>query len=282
MEQAGFELAGYEQRGYLHEDHRLFHLSGAVRQLPDWHYHTFHKLIMLLAGQAGYGIEGKSYLLEAGDVVLVPKGCIHRPEVAPGAPYERAILYIAPEFLQRRSTDGCDLSYCFTRAREQFDFVVRPGGARREIGQLLQRLEQAGQEEAFGQPLLCDALFTQLLICITRCGAQAVNTVHAGVGDEKILAILQYLAAHLHEPVSIDDLASHFYISKYHMMRRFKAETGYTIHSYLTAKRLMLARERIASGLPAAEACFSSGFRDYSTFARAYRKLFAESPRAAK
>ena len=94
--------------------------------------------------------------------------------------------------------------------------------------------------------------------------------------------MLQYLAENLTQPLSIDALAARFYVSKYHMMRRFKAETGYTIHSYLTSKRLMLARERIAAGQPATEVCFSCGFRDYSTFARAYRKLFSEPPRAVR
>ena len=274
--------AAYEQRGYLHEDWRLFHLSSAVPEPPDWHYHTFHKLIVFLGGPAGYGVEGRSYPLEPGDVVLVPKGCIHRPELAPGAAYERAIVYISPDFLRRRSTADCDLETCFHRARERFEFVVRPRGGRAELSRLLAALEHAGREDAFGGALLQDALFLQLLITASRAAEQLAQPVHARVRDEKVAALLQYLAAHLTEPVSIDALAARFYVSKYHMMRRFKAETGYTIHSYLTSKRLMLARERIAAGQPATEVCFACGFRDYSTFARAYRKLFSEPPRAAR
>lgn len=272
----------YEQRGYLHEDWRLFHLSGAVPEPLDWHYHTFHKLIVFLGGQAGYGVEGRSYPLEAGDVVLVPKGCIHRPELTPGAAYERVIVYISPEFLRRRSTAECDLERCFTRARERFEFVVRPRGGRTELARLLAALERTGHEDGFGQALLQDALFLQLLITASRAAEQPAQPVHASVRDEKVAAMLQYLAENLTQPVSIDALAARFYVSKYHMMRRFKAETGYTIHSYLTSKRLMLARERIAAGQPATEVCFSCGFRDYSTFARAYRKLFSEPPRAVR
>ena len=116
----------------------------------------------------------------------------------------------------------------------------------------------------------------------TETPEQPAQPVHASVRDEKVAAMLQYLAENLTQPVSIDALAARFYVSKYHMMRRFKAETGYTIHSYLTSKRLMLARERIAAGQPATEVCFACGFRDYSTFARAYRKLFSEPPRAVR
>lgn len=60
------EQQNYEQRGYLHEDFRLFHLEEAMTAPVDWHYHTFHKIIAFLSGSASYGIEGKSYVLEAG------------------------------------------------------------------------------------------------------------------------------------------------------------------------------------------------------------------------
>ena len=74
------EQQEYAQRGYLREDFRLFHLKGAMEEQLDWHYHTFHKLIFFLGGQSGYGVEGRSYPLEPGDVILVPQGCVHRPE----------------------------------------------------------------------------------------------------------------------------------------------------------------------------------------------------------
>ena len=93
---------------------------------------------------------------------------------------------------------------------------------------------------------------------------------------------MQYLSLHLTEELRIDDLAARFYISKYHMMRRFKEETGYTIHNYVVTKRLMLAREKIADGMPVGEACYACGFGEYSAFARAYKKQFSVSPRTAR
>ena len=84
------------KRGYLYEDFRLFHLKDASMEPVGWHYHSFHKILVFLSGHAGYAIEGKSYALEPGDLVLVPKGCIHRPEVSGSAAYERIILYISP------------------------------------------------------------------------------------------------------------------------------------------------------------------------------------------
>ena len=270
----------YVQRGYLHEDFRLFHLRGAMEESVDWHYHTFHKIIEFLGGESGYGVEGKQYLLQPGDLVLVPQGCIHRPEAEPNAPYERRILYLSPEFL-RRAGGSCDLAACFDRAREEFRFVVHPadgtGGAQ------LAALEAAEREEAFGRELLAQSLLFQFLIGLNRAMADdLLQYAKPAAYDRKIESILRYLSEHLTEPVSIDDLAARFFVSKYHMMRQFRAQTGYTIHGYLTGKRLMRARAMIAAGTPVLQASEESGFGDYSAFLRAYRKQFGAAPNQEK
>ena len=97
--------------------------------------------------------------------------------------------------------------------------------------------------------------------------------------NEKTAAILEYLNTHLTEDVSIDALADTFYLSKYYMMRMFRAETGFTIHGYLTDKRLRVARDLIAQGMRTTDACFQCGYHDYSAFSRAYKKRFQVSPR---
>ena len=67
------EQPGYEKRGYLREDFRLFHLTASMTETVGWHYHAFHKLCVYLGGDAiRYGIEGRSYALEPGDMILVP------------------------------------------------------------------------------------------------------------------------------------------------------------------------------------------------------------------
>ena len=272
----------YVQRGYLREDFRLFHLKGPMEEQLDWHYHTFHKLIFFLGGTSSYGLEGRSYPLEAGDVILVPQGCVHRPEAAPGAPYERVILYLSAEFLSRAGGADCPLDSCFTLAKTSFRFVLRPQEERQALRRTLFALESASVQPGFGQELLAKSLLTQLLILLRRAMDAQPQAVESLASDEKIAAIMQYLSQHPTEPVSIDDLAARFYISKYHMMRQFRAQTGYTIHGYLTGKRLMFARAMIAAGTPVLQASEESGFGDYSAFLRAYRKQFGAAPNQEK
>ncbi len=266
------------RRGYLNENFRLFCLADAHMKPVDWHYHNFHKLVFFLAGHASYAIEGRGYALEPGDMVLVPAGCIHRPEVQPGLAYERYILYIDPQYLRRLSTEQTDLELCFRQVNVEDGFALRPGGEG-EIQELLEELRAAQDTVGFGQDVLCQALVVRLLVSITRnLEEHRLRHVTSAACDEKIVAVLKYLNLHLCQSISIDDLAKQFFMSKFYMMRRFKAETGYTIHSYLTEKRLLLARQQIGQGKSLSQVCGDCGFGDYSTFSRAYRRHFGVSP----
>ena len=269
------EPLSYEQRGYLKEDFRLFHLWDHQRQeeIP-YHYHTFHKVILLLAGRADYAVEGEHFHLQPGDFVLVGRGSIHRPEVAKGDFYDRMILYISPEYLQKLGEE--DLSWCFTQTQEKFHYVYHSSGSD-QIHKLLHDLECAAEERGFGSDILCRALFAQLMVALNRAVAQG-QSVEAASGDTKIVAVLQYLNTHLAEDLSIDELAARFYISKYHLMRLFHSETGYTIHNYVTEKRLLMAQQLFKKRIPLWEVAENCGYQDYSTFSRAYKKQFGYAP----
>ena len=268
----------YEARGYLKEPFRLFHLADGQRERIEYHYHTFHKIIILLAGKAGYAIEGERYDLTPGDFVLVGRGSIHRPEVEEDAFYERMILYISPAYLASLGTEDCDLEACFRQAQTDFRYVYRDEGGSR-VRPLFELLSRTAREGGYGAALLERAQFLELMVEVNRV-CRGGHQVQAAAGDRKVVALLQYLNLHLTEELSIDQLAERFYISKYHMMRRFRQETGYSIHGYLTEKRLLLAQRLLAQGASPSEAGEQTGYQDYSTFSRAYKKHFGRGPSA--
>ena len=62
-------------------------------------------------------------------------------------------------------------------------------------------------------------------------------------------------------------------------MRKFKDNTGMTLHNYILQKRLLYARDLIQKGTPIIKASMDCGFNDYSSFLRAFKKHFNCSPK---
>lgn len=270
----------YEKQGYLYDDFRMFHIKDYVKREFGYHYHDFYKILIFLGGNVSYAIEGKTYKLKPFDMVLVSRSDIHRPEAAFDEPYERIVFYISKEFLEKHNTPEYNLEYCFRKAKEEGSDVLRfPAMMNTRLLGVIQEIEENGSSEQYAAKLYANVLFMEFMVLVNRCCVDGTGSFNHMVSyNQKMIELLQYINGHLRETLSTEHLAEHFYISKYHMMRQFKEETGYTVHQYITEKRILLARQLIASGMSATNACYESGFRDYSTFLRAFKSRMDKSP----
>ena len=264
-----------EKTGYLEQDFRLFHIKDQTKREFSYHYHDFHKVIIFLSGKAAYHIEGKSYYLNPWDILLVNRHAIHKPEIDFSVPYERFVLWISDDI---KSTE---LLRCFQKAIDRsYNLIRLDSDTQEKLKQLLYELEAALKDEKFGSDLLGSALFTQFMVYVNRIflEKQYIYDTRSYSSDSQIEELLRYINHNLTEDLSIETLARKYYLSKYHMMRKFKEETGYTIHNYIISKRLLLARTKISEGTPILKAAQLSGFSDYTTFSRAYKKQFGIAP----
>lgn len=271
----------YKKVGYLTSSFKMFHLKDSSQRDFNYHYHDFHKILILISGDITYCIEGRSYDLKPNDIVLVNAGEVHKPVLSSGADYERIIIYLSPDFLNEYQEDNNDLGLCFRRAYFEQSHVLRLHSSRSgRLGSSISELDRSLTDRDYANKLYQKVLFLEFMIRLNRAALHNTLTfIEESTPNEKIRSILSYLNEHLTEDISIDTLSSCFFISRYYLMHTFKEQTGYTIGSYVSAKRLMLAKDLIAEGKPITEVCYACGFKNYTTFSRAYKKSFGESPR---
>jgi len=269
------------KRGYLNEDFHFFHLKDRKKEKYEYHYHEFNKVILLLSGKVTYMVEGKSYFLKPWDILLVNHHDIHRPVIDDSEPYERIVIWVSTDYVNRVSRKGDDLSACFSLAGQRRLNLIRLESALQErMRSLMAGLESALGETEYGSQQLAEALFLQLLVYLNRLLlGEPVNPGEDTLKyDPRIEMLLKYINEHLKEELSIDELAAKCYVSRFYLMHRFKEETGYTIYNYIMQKRLLLARELLKEGVGPAQAAGECGFREYSAFLRAFKKNFKTTP----
>lgn len=282
-----------EKKGYLNHDFRIFHLCDSDEEQLEgmnfsYHYHDFDKIILFLSGDVNYSIEGRKYELQPYDIVMVGAGEIHMPVIRGGIPYERIIIYISHEFMKQFSTEQYDLSRCLLRRTDEsesgdsaFSHVLRMEHPRESrLFEVCRRLEESFQNEEYARELYQKVLFVEFMILLNRALLEESVTYLEQIGsNRKTAAIVDYINSNLNNDITLDGIAEHFYMSRSHLMHLFKAETGYSVGAYINEKRLMSAKNMIQNGMNVTEACFEAGFRDYSTFSRAFRKKFMTTPK---
>ena len=270
----------YSREGYLTENYHLFHLRDTAGQERDFHFHDFDKIVILLSGRVDYLVERAVCALRPWDILLIGHHVIHKALIDQSQPYERVILYLDRMYLDRALSDA-PLTDCFEQADKQGRYQLTPSDREKEsLSGLLASLEQANDDHGFGAQTLRDTLLMQLLVLVNRIGRRGGDAQQAPAAqyDPKIAHTLSYINENLHRPLTVDELAEQAYLSKYHFMRLFKAQTGSTVHAYVRQRRLLYAAQLIRTGVSVNKAAIDSGFEEYSTFFRAFRECFGINP----
>lgn len=271
----------YAKTGYLHSDFKLFYLADRSKKEIDFHYHDFHKVLIFLNGNVSYNVEGKYFDLQPDDVILVSAGEIHRPVIHSDALYERIVVYLSRDFFEKYKEDDSDLFYCFQEAKAAGSNLIRmEETARPRFSALSKELSLAFQDHDFAGALYRKVKFIEYLILLNRSLLDRDTVcIRASEYNQTVLEIMDYINEHITDDLNIDAIAEHFFLTRYYIMHLFKSETGITIGKYITEKRLFTARKLIRNGTSITDACYQSGFRNYSAFYRAYRNKYQGTPR---
>ena len=266
----------FSREGYLEENYHYFHLRDTAGQERDFHFHDFDKIVLLLAGRVDYAVESVSYALRPWDILLVKHHTIHKALIDKSEPYERIILYLDGGYYDRLLPEA-HLMDSFDEADRSGEYRLVPDEAqRRALEETFLAYERAASDTAFGAQTLRDTYILQLLVLIGRINAAPRREEQRF--DAKIRQTLSYINENLARELTVDALAEQVYLSRYHFMRLFKAQTGNTVHAYVRQKRLLYAARLIREGTNANQAAEAAGFADYSAFHRAFRASFGISP----
>ena len=267
--------------GYLNDNFKIFHIRDKKDIKFEYHHHDFSKIVILIDGDLTYYIEGKAYILKPWDILFVNKNEIHKPVVNPNKYYERIVIWLNPDFMAKYAQGNNDLLKCFEVAIKNNYNLLRLNMKSIEIiKNLIQDIQNCNNSNEFGSEILKESLFVQLMVLMNRLflNSDKNRDIEDIQYDKTIEGVLNYINSNLENDLSIDTIASEFFISKYYLMRKFKNQIGSSIHNYVVQKRLILARSLISDGLSMSSVCSRCGFNDYSSFVRAFKKVYGVSP----
>ena len=113
---------------------------------------------------------------------------------------------------------------------------------------------------------LSELLSTSPRPCGMGSSARAVRRARAFLHDA------------LADKITLDALAEHAGLDKFHLVRAFRAEVGLPPYEYLTHARVSRAKELLRRGMLVAEAAQAVGFYDESQLHRHFRRIAGITP----
>lgn len=266
--------------------YEVFHYKEPKSSAVEVHDHDFYEVYFLLMGDVSYWVEGKTYHLEPGDFLLINPMTLHRPIVSESSPsYERIVLWINKEFLSGFKIGDTSLEKCFIKAMENQNNLLKASSAiaQANLTSLLAKLVRENYGREFGNELYSDGIFLQFMIELNRLSLNISNQVEDNEEQSTLVSrVLEHITNNYTENISLDDLASKFYVSKYYLSHEFSKVVGTSVYRYIMLKRLSVAKQMLFENINANEVCFKCGFKDYTNFYRAFRAEYGISPKELK
>lgn len=227
--------------------------------------HSYHEILLFLEGDAElFTINGRRVLKEP-SIIIIPAETYH--------------------LLRTRKSPS------FTRLKISFPSNVMENTPLEEMTSGIKVVDNLSE----GLKTICDKLcgilrmndknadfyaYSAFLMLISELNMHDVDDDGEKqiVKNEFMNIIAEYISDNLSERLSIKKLSELVHISPSGITHTFKKEFGIPIHRYIIQKRLIFAKHLAQNGEPLCKIYSDVGFRDYSSFYKAYINYFGNAP----
>lgn len=249
--------------------------------------HDFWEFLYVDRGSVYVTAGDRELLLNTGDIVFHEPNEFHAIRSTKAKPPNLvAVSFIcdseAADFFRRRH---------FTLNEFERDLIARiiteAGAAfRTSINDPHVEQIQLSEKAPFGSPQLILNYIELLLIDIRRREdtdeitlPPAFAQLHNVSSDQQLDTVIQYLERNITERITVDDLCSHFNVSRSYLHNLFKREKGTGIIDFFNRMKIDKAKELIRSGNQTlTEIAHYLSFGSLQYFSKCFKKITGMSP----
>jgi AraC-like DNA-binding protein/quercetin dioxygenase-like cupin family protein len=255
-------------------------------EMPETrHWHDCLEITSVREGRADYFVEGETYGMARGDLIVFNEVEPHGWVVREGETMSALVATFSPS-LVAEGASLFDYEYLRPFRERGSNFRNRLAAGDEGASRLVALLEEARAEFEAGEPgyrLMIKAIVLQLLTLLQRCYSrgqqrdEALESRRAAL--ERVAGALDLIQERFREDISLDDAAREAGMSPHYFSSYFKRATGSSFIEQLTRLRVCKARELARStDRTLVDIAMECGFNNMANFYRAYRRVFGAPP----
>lgn len=244
-------------------------LTSETRGLKE-HFHNGYEIIFITEGESNFTINDNIYTYGENSLLFLNNLEKHKMDLI-STPYSRYMIIVDSDYLDNIIKEHILLSIFKNRTskykkgfkikEEHLDFINKT------LGHLINIFSK---ESEFWQ-IEFMSMLSILLVFLYRNYTDQFPISRIDKKEQRILDIQHFIDENFRKDISLDSIASEFFISKYYLSHSFKDVTGFTIKQYILLKRISYAKNQLYfTDNSVTDIAMDCGFNSQSSFIRTF------------
>ena len=248
----------------FYEENTLFYVQKHVGYVTpnDDHFHNLYEFNYLKKGCGAYIINNEIYNLESGDVAVMPPNTLHKGINKENNIREKIFFYMGKRFLS---------TFLDSRMSLPSTPTIYHTSKTKRIGEIFEELnnEFNGQK----QRVYMEILVGELIVLLQRMERKSYIYPKSGISSDVIPNVLEYIKSQYTSDITLEEVASRFYLNPSYFSRIFKEQTSFLFSEYITKLRIKEANKMLSlTNKNITDIAFTCGFNSLNNFCKTYKK----------
>jgi len=238
-----------------------------INGCPKSHMHDKLTLVALEKGEVTLYLAEEELILKENEIAVINPYEMHSASVTQKESDGLYALYVDKSWIKKLQTE-------LYGSKEYILFEKRIVHDKESYYALLDVLNILFEEDSFVSK---EELLTEFIIGLMMKTSPCISAKeHKPLFND----IKHYIDDNITAPLSLEEIAKEFLITRFHLIRLFKEELGMTPYQYILNTQLNRAKVLLAENIPIAEVAQLCGFHDQSHLYKYFKQMFSITPKA--
>jgi AraC-like DNA-binding protein/mannose-6-phosphate isomerase-like protein (cupin superfamily) len=247
----------------------------------NWHYHPECELLLVQNGRLDIELSGETYIMAAGDVVILGSSQLHRDR-SYGGPLD----YIVLQFDLQSFFDQSTIPYLqyFNETKvplSAMNYIFRNNPrAQSEAADCIREIHQEALRKESGYELAVNLLIKKLLLILIRNDELGLLAGQDRVERIRLKPVLDYVESSIDHRITVDDACRLANMSYYYFVKFFKKIMGMTFTEYVNFRKIKRAEQLLLTrDLSVSEVGDQIGMANMAHFYKMFKRFNGFSPK---
>ena len=243
---------------------------------PELHLHDYLEIHIYISGNADFIINNTFIKQKSGNVLFMFPNELHCPVINCDTEYERYYIGISnAACLAYLKLRGNPLACFFDQKSPQNRLISLDENAFSELLKLLKNIDLCIEEKA--PEYLASAYFMRALYILSS-GNISNKLQENGCKPKIISDVLDYIGKNFSSLTTVEEIASHFYISQPYLSTIFSKTMNIGLKQYLLYTKIAHSKLLLQQGRSVSSISLECGFGSCSYFIYVFKKVTGMTP----